>query len=175
MSFRNELGYSKWDYDSYIEKLFTERVTFGKHYDGTYFDPKTGIDHFFGFQMEHSEIESGIPDFLSGNYLINSLFYRFIIDGRDDKMDAKNGYYSSLYIEKSMKQIGSEIDYLKVLGEARYIKEFDPTIPEIIIDSNNFIKVLNKIYACFIENEDIYTKIYYKVGEHVKFGDKKYS
>jgi translocation and assembly module TamA len=128
LSFRNELGYSKWDYDSYVEKLFTERVTFGKSYDGTFFDPKTGIDHFFGFQMEHSEIESGEADFLSGNYLINSLFYRFIIDGRDDKMDAKNGYYSSLYIEKSMKQIGSEIDYLKVLGEARYIKEFDPLV-----------------------------------------------
>ena len=58
---------------------------------------------------------------------------------------------------------------------AKFIKEFDPTIPEILIDSNNFIKVLNKIYACFIDNEDIYTKIYYKVGEHVKFGDKKYS
>ena len=127
-SFRNELSYSKWDYDSYVEKLFTERVTFGKSYDGTFFDPKVGIDHFFGFQLEHSEIESGIPAFLSGNYLINSLFYRFVIDGRDDKMDAKNGYYSSLYLEKSMKQIGSELDYVKVLAEARYIKEFEPVV-----------------------------------------------
>ena len=120
VSFRNELSYSKWDYDSYVEKLLTERVTFGKEL--------IGLDHFFGFQIEESEIESGVPAFLSGNYLINSLFYRLVIDERDSVMDAKNGYYTSLYVEKSMKNLGSEIDYLKVLGEARYIKEFDPMV-----------------------------------------------
>ena len=56
-----------------------------------------------------------------------------------------------------------------------FIKEFDPTIPEIIVDSNKFIKILNKIYSCYIHNEEIYTKIYYRVGEHVKFDEKKYS
>jgi len=38
-----------------------------------------------------------------------------------------------------------------------------------------FIKLLNKIYLCFQENESINTKIYYRVGEHIKFEDKKYS
>ena len=119
-SFLNELGYSKWDYDAYVEKLFVERITFGKKL----FD----LEHFFGFQLEHSEIESGIPVFLSGDYLINSLFYRLVVDKRDSIMDAKNGYYTSLYLEKSMKQLGSEIDYFKVLAEARYIKSFDPWV-----------------------------------------------
>ncbi|CAA6798672.1 MAG: Unknown protein, partial [uncultured Sulfurovum sp.] len=119
-SFLNELGYSKWDYDAYIENLFVERLTFGKKL----FE----LEHFFGFQLEHSEIESGIPAFLSGNYLINSLFYRVLIDRRDSVMDAKNGYYASLYLEKAMKQLGSEIDYFKVLAEARYIKSFDPVV-----------------------------------------------
>jgi translocation and assembly module TamA len=128
LTFKNELGYSKWDYDSYVEKLLSERVTFGKYYNQKILGKQRRFDHFFGFQMEQSEIESGIPDFFSGNYLINSLFYRFVVDARDDKMDAKNGYYTSLYVEKSMKQIGSELDYLKVLGEARYIKEFDPMV-----------------------------------------------
>lgn len=54
-------------------------------------------------------------------------------------------------------------------------KDFDPTIPEIIIDSNNFIKILNKVYSCYENNEKILTKIFYRVGEHVKFEDKKYS
>jgi len=54
-------------------------------------------------------------------------------------------------------------------------KEFDPTIPDIIIDTNNFVKLLNKVYQCFYDNEKIYTKIFYRVGEHVKFEDKKYS
>ena len=56
-----------------------------------------------------------------------------------------------------------------------YLKEFDPTIPEIIINTNSFIKLLNRIYSCFDENETIYTKIFYRIGEHIKFEDKKYS
>lgn len=120
MSLLNELEYSKWDYDAYIEKLLSERVTLGKKF--------IGLEHYFGFQLENSEIESGIPSFLAGNYLINSLFYRVLIDGRDSVMDAKNGYYTSLYFEKSMKQLGSDIDYFKVLAEARYIKEFMPMV-----------------------------------------------
>ena len=119
-SFRNELSYGRWDYDAYVENVLTERVTFGKSF--------IGLDHFFGFQLESSQVESDIPEFLEGNYLINSLFYRVVIDGRDSEMDAKNGYYTSLYLEKSMKQLGSDIDYFKVLGEARYIKEFKPWV-----------------------------------------------
>jgi hypothetical protein len=59
--------------------------------------------------------------------------------------------------------------------EIKYTKEFDPTIPEIIINVNQFIKLLNKIYACFEDNETINTKIFYRVGEHIKFEGKKYS
>jgi len=128
ITFRNELSYGKWDYDSYVEKLFTERVTFGKSFGKAFRKSSIGIDHFAGFQLEYSEIESGIPSFLAGNYLINSIFYRLVVDGRDSEMDAKNGYYGSLYVEKSMKQLGSEIDYLKMLAEVRYIKEFKPMV-----------------------------------------------
>lgn len=56
-----------------------------------------------------------------------------------------------------------------------FTKEFDPAIPEIIINTNSFIKLLNKIYSCFDENEQINTKIFYRVGEHIKFENKKYS
>ncbi len=55
-------------------------------------------------------------------------------------------------------------------------KEYDPTIPDVIIDSNNLIKLLNKIYLlCKVDNEIIRTKIFYRVGEHIKFDEKKYS
>ena len=119
-SFRNELSYAQWDYNAYIENVVSERVTFGKSF--------IGVDHFFGFQLEYLDVESDIPSFQEGNYLINSLFYRVVLDGRDSEMDAKNGYYASLYLEKAMKQLGSDMDYFKVLGEARYIKEFKPIV-----------------------------------------------
>jgi translocation and assembly module TamA len=119
-SFRNKLSYEQWDYDAFVENVLTERVTFGKSF--------IGLNHFFGFQLESSQIDSDIALFSEGNYLINSLFYKVIVDGRDSEMDAKNGYYTSLYLEKSMKQLGSDIDYFKVLGEIRYIKEFKPVV-----------------------------------------------
>ena len=119
-SFRNEVKFAQSDYDSYIENVLSERVTFGKSF--------IGLNHFFGFQLEYLDVESDIPAFLEGNYLINSLFYRLVVDNRDSKMDAKNGDYYSLYLEKSMKSLGSDIDYFKVLGEARYIKEFKPIV-----------------------------------------------
>jgi len=56
-----------------------------------------------------------------------------------------------------------------------FTKEFDPTIPDIIIDSNLFIKIFSKIYSCFMDNEKINTKIFYRIGEHIKFENKKYS
>jgi len=56
-----------------------------------------------------------------------------------------------------------------------FLKEFDPTIPEIIINANEFIKILNKIYLCFTDNKEVYTKIFFRVGEHIKFEEKKYS
>lgn len=61
-----------------------------------------------------------------------------------------------------------------IASSIEFTKDFDPTIPEIIINSNAMIKILNKAYACFYENKLINTKVYLRVGEHVKFEEKKY-
>jgi len=55
-----------------------------------------------------------------------------------------------------------------------YTKNYDPAIPEIIIDSNKLIKLLNKIYNAFEDNKTIETKVFYRIGEHIKFEEKKY-
>ena len=62
-----------------------------------------------------------------------------------------------------------------ISSDIKYLKNYDPTIPDIIINTNKLIKVLNKIYGCFSENEAITTEVFYRVGEHIKFEDKKYS
>jgi translocation and assembly module TamA len=113
-SIKNELDYKKWEFDGYDEDLIIERVTFGKRL--------FNIEHLFGFQLENNKVKSDNGALLSGSYAINSLFYKFRIDKRDSKMDAKNGYYTSLYLEKSMVDLASDIDYFKVLLEQRFIK-----------------------------------------------------
>ena len=66
----------------------------------------------------------------------------------------------------STNSIGSEIIFQK---------DLDPTIPEIRLHPDNFIKLLNKIYHGYKESENIITKLFYRVGEHIKFDEKKYS
>jgi len=59
--------------------------------------------------------------------------------------------------------------------KSEFKQDFDPTIPEIMINSSEFIKLLNKVYLCFVDSSTITTKIYFRVGEHIKFEEKKYS
>ncbi len=119
-SMRNELSYHDWKFDGYDEALLVEKFTLGREL--------FRLKHFFGFQHEYNTISSDNPELLSGSYLINSLFYRLVVDERDNVMNARNGYYLSFYAEKAMEAIGSKIEYLKLLGEGRYIKEFDPMV-----------------------------------------------
>jgi hypothetical protein len=55
-----------------------------------------------------------------------------------------------------------------------FTKDFDPTIPEMMIEQNSFIKVLNKIYEIYLQNNNIKTTVCYKIGEYIKFENKKY-
>ena len=56
-----------------------------------------------------------------------------------------------------------------------YQKDLDPTIPDIRLHPDNFIKLFNKIYQSYGTSEHILTKLFYRVGEHIKFDTKKYS
>jgi hypothetical protein len=60
-------------------------------------------------------------------------------------------------------------------SEILFKKDFDPTIPDVIVDSNKLIKLLNKIYEYFQQNNEITTKVFFRIGEHIKFEEKKYS
>ena len=74
--------------------------------------------------------------------------------------------YTLIDLCVSTSSIGSSITYLK---------DLDPTIPEIRLHPDNFIKLLNKIYQGYKESDSITTKLFYRVGEHIKFEEKKYS
>jgi hypothetical protein len=60
-------------------------------------------------------------------------------------------------------------------SSTRYLKELDPTLPEIRLNTGLFIKLLNKIYQSFSGNDSITTHLFFRVGEHIKFEDQKYS
>ncbi len=118
IDFKNEINYHLTEYDSYTERGIVNRVTFGKR--------AYGLEHYFGLLTESSKIKSKIDGTLddSGTYFINSLFYRILIDKRDSRVNAKRGYYASLYLEKSDPMLASDLNYLKALVELRYIRSY---------------------------------------------------
>lgn len=60
-------------------------------------------------------------------------------------------------------------------SSAKFLKDLDPSIPDIRLNTNLFIKLLNRIYLSCLDNDLITTKLFFRIGEHIKFNDKKYS
>jgi hypothetical protein len=60
-------------------------------------------------------------------------------------------------------------------SSTEFTKDFDPTIPEIRLNAEPFIKLMNKIYASMQGSEKIETRIYFRVGEHIKYEEVKYT
>ncbi|MEA3522574.1 MAG: hypothetical protein U9R50_06340 [Campylobacterota bacterium] len=56
-----------------------------------------------------------------------------------------------------------------------FFRDFDPSLPELRLQTNPFIKMVNKIIQSMNENQKIYFKIYFRIGEHVHFEGVKYS
>lgn len=61
-----------------------------------------------------------------------------------------------------------------ISSEVTFTKNYDPTIPDVIVNANNLIKLLNLIYKTSLKSTQIETKISYIVGEYIKYNDNKY-
>lgn len=117
ISSNNDISYEDMNYTSYSQKKIEEKLSFSKDF--------FGLSNTAGVLLEHSTLNSDLKEYQSGSYLLNSFFYEAILDERDDILNPKNGYYLSFYIENGTKAIASEIDYIKTLTQARYLKTFD--------------------------------------------------
>ncbi len=58
---------------------------------------------------------------------------------------------------------------------AKFVKELDPTMPETRLNTDQFIRLLNKIYEALKTSETIKTKLFYRIGEYIRFEEKKYT
>ena len=130
-------------------------VTFG--FKTTFLNLEFGRYKFFGLTVGYqNEEEIGIKFYQTPSFTIDK-----------PKID---GELTNIYT-----LVDLCISTHSINTKTSFIKEFDPAIPEIMINSNAFIKLLNKIYDSFSENDQIFTKIYFRIGEHIKFDTKKYS
>lgn len=58
--------------------------------------------------------------------------------------------------------------------QSKFIKNFDPTFPQIKLQINNFTKLLDKVYHSHHCATTITTKLSLVTGEYIRFEDKKY-
>lgn len=57
----------------------------------------------------------------------------------------------------------------------KFIKDIDPTLPEIKMNTQKFIKLLNTIFEKFSVSKNIEIKLFIKIGEYIKISNKKYT
>jgi hypothetical protein len=141
-----------------IFELATTYATVSYGFKTTFLDIEFGRHKFFGITVGYiDDNEIGIK------------LYRFPTLNKNT-IKKPNGELTNVYtvidLCISSNSIGSNIEF---------IKNYDPTIPDIIIDSQKLVKVLNQIYKCFLNNDTITTKVYYRIGEYIKYDQKKYS
>jgi hypothetical protein len=130
-------------------------ISFG--FKTTFVQLEYGRYKFFGITVGYEDEEQiGIKLYQSPSY----------------KLDAKkpDGQLTNIYTILDLCISSNSIN-----SSVNFTKTYDPTIPEVILESNSIIKLLNKIYAYFAQSESVDTKVFYRVGEHIKFDGKKYS
>jgi len=135
---------------------------------------KTYASISFGFKTTFVELEYG-----------RYKFFGLTVGYQDEEQIGIKLYQAPSYKLTATKPNGELTNIFTIIDlciatnsintDITFAKDFDPTIPDVIVDSNNLIKLLNKIYEYFRENETIITKVFFRVGEHIKFEDKKYS
>lgn len=128
----------------------------------------------FGFKTQFLELEFG-----------RYKFFGITVGYENENEIGIKLYQAPSFKVSSKKPVGELINIYTLIdlcistnsinNHIKFIKDFDPTIPEIIINSNNFIKLLNKIYLVFLNNDEIKTKLFFRIGEHIKFENKKYT
>lgn len=140
-SLENLISLDTKAYDGYDETKFSESLSLAKNI--------FGIKNSVGLKVEYSKIEAvEVGECFNandGNYLINSLFYRVYLDKRDSKLNAKDGYLFEFNFEYSDELLGSEINFIKSIFEARYIK----TINEFTFASKAKIGTISKEVPIF--------------------------
>ncbi|WP_297440889.1 hypothetical protein [Sulfurimonas sp.] len=112
-------------------------------------------------------------------------FFGITVGYEDENEVGLKLYQAPSYKLSTKKPIGEVVNVYTIVDlciasnsincDLKFQKDYDPTIPDIILDSDKMIKLLNKIYAASKKGSSVRTKIYYRVGEHIRFDEKKYS
>lgn len=142
---------------SSIYEIATTYASASFGFKTTFIELEFGRFKFFGITVGYeNEDEIGIRLYQSPSFKFN----------KPAKDLEKINIYTLIDLCISASSIGSE---------TLFTRDLDPTIPEIGIHADPFIRMLNKIYASMRTSRNINTRLFFRVGEHIKFEGKKYT
>jgi len=112
-------GYHEESYDDYDEeKLYLD--TKFRHAEGRW-----NYDLGIGLERTRIVLTRENDGIIPGNFTLLYPYFTLTYDGRDSRLDPRNGYYLSLYLEPGYSRGEEETDfYYKMLLEAHVIRSF---------------------------------------------------
>ena len=101
---------------------------------------------------------------------IHLKLYKSAMVKKNSKLNTENTNITNVFT-----LVDLAISTKKIKSQTKYIKNYDPSIPEFKINSSEFIKALNLIYDFFGKSTMVTTSVIIKIGEYIKIEGKKHS
>ena len=134
---------------------------------------QTYANHSYGFKTT-------IIDLAFGSYK----FYAITVGYLDESQIGIKFYKVAAKKFTNIEEYGESVNIYALLDlcisaastrcKANFIKDFDPTFPDLKLQINNFTKLLDKVYKSHNQATAIKTKLSLITGEYIRFEDKKY-
>ena len=111
-------GYEKERIDAYKLKRFFINGYFDYNYKNWNLQLGLGLENL------QIHLYDNLPYVIGGTFNLLYPYFHITYDGRDSKLDPKNGIYLSWYNEYGLASGADGVQYYKYILEARYIKSF---------------------------------------------------
>ena len=148
---------------------------------------RVGKNELYNLALKYAPSNYGFETTYINLAMHNYLFYAVSVTyENDDEIHIKLYKSTSVKQEKkySVKNITKTniftlvdltISTRKTKSDIKFIKNYDPSIPDFMMVASDFLKLLNNIYDAFSKTSIINTSVKLKTGEYIRIEEKKYS
>ncbi|RXJ88112.1 hypothetical protein [Arcobacter sp. CECT 8985] len=101
---------------------------------------------------------------------INIKLYKSTMVKKESKLNTKNSDMGNIFT-----LVDLSISAMKSKSNIKFIKNYDPSIPDFKLNAKEFMKILNAALVCFDNSTIITATVMLKIGEYIRIEGKKYS
>lgn len=180
-------------YEEWVEADLNPIITFASSGRITYTNNEAQFllnriksKEIFDLAMKYAPMNFGFHTTYINLSISNYTFYAVTVGYKDEENITIKLYKSIMVKKEASFNTNGEfaniftivdlgISTQKIKRDIKYLKEYDPSIPEFKIIVSEFLKLLNSIFESFEKSTYIKTLINFKTGEYLRINGKKYS